>query len=185
MIRKQRGITLIALIITIIVLLILAGVSISLVVGDNGVLTQSQNAKKKTEEANAIEEISMAWSSIYTDYLVDSSANPNIQKNGYFTLTNFQKYMNGNGSITAAVYNSDGTVSINYQRNSEVTENYVIDSNGNVTRKGIYGTEIDLGSSILAKKWQYFYDDGDNIYLIYADYLETAKIQTQGTIEKN
>ena len=49
--RQKRGITLIALIITIIVLLILAGVTISMVVGDNGVLKQAQNAKIKTEKA--------------------------------------------------------------------------------------------------------------------------------------
>ena len=49
--KEKRGITLIALIITIIVLLILAGVTISMVVGDNGVLKQAQNAKIKTEKA--------------------------------------------------------------------------------------------------------------------------------------
>ena len=49
--KEKRGITLIALIITIIVLLILAGVTISMVVGDNGVLTQAQKAKIKTEKA--------------------------------------------------------------------------------------------------------------------------------------
>ena len=38
--KKQKGITLVALVITIIVLLILAGVSISLALGNNGVLTR-------------------------------------------------------------------------------------------------------------------------------------------------
>ena len=42
--RNQKGITLVALVITIIVLLILAGVSISLVLGQNGVLNQASNA---------------------------------------------------------------------------------------------------------------------------------------------
>ena len=52
-INKQniRGITLIALVITIIVLLILAGVSISMLTGTNGILTQAQNAKQVTEES--------------------------------------------------------------------------------------------------------------------------------------
>ena len=44
-INKQQGITLIALVITIIVLLILAGVSIAMLTGQNGILTQAQNAK--------------------------------------------------------------------------------------------------------------------------------------------
>ena len=53
---KQTGITLIALVITIIVLLILAGVSISMLTGDNGIITQAQKAKEKTEEAKIREE---------------------------------------------------------------------------------------------------------------------------------
>ena len=58
--RRERGITLIALVITIIVLLILAGVSISMLTGENGILTQAQNAKNKTEEAARKEEQDLA-----------------------------------------------------------------------------------------------------------------------------
>ena len=43
---KQKGITLIALVITIIVLLILAGVSIATLTGQNGILTRASDAKK-------------------------------------------------------------------------------------------------------------------------------------------
>ena len=53
--KKENGITLIALVITIIVLLILAGVSIAMLTGENGILTQAQNAKNRTEEAEAQE----------------------------------------------------------------------------------------------------------------------------------
>lgn len=49
--NKSRGITLIALVITIIALLILAGVSIATLTGENGILTQSNVAKEKTEHA--------------------------------------------------------------------------------------------------------------------------------------
>ena len=55
-INKQQGITLIALVITIIVLLILAGVSIAMLTGQNGILTQAQNAKNRTEEAREEEQ---------------------------------------------------------------------------------------------------------------------------------
>ena len=54
--KKINGITLIALIITIIVLLILAGVSIAMLTGQNGILTQAQNAKQITEIAQIKEE---------------------------------------------------------------------------------------------------------------------------------
>ena len=60
--KKENGITLIALVITIIVLLILAGVSLSLVLGENGILNQSTKAVKTTEETNVKEEIAIAYS---------------------------------------------------------------------------------------------------------------------------
>ena len=46
--RRQTGITLIALVITIIVLLILAGVSIATLTGNNGILTQAKLAKENS-----------------------------------------------------------------------------------------------------------------------------------------
>ena len=54
--NHTKGITLIALVITIIVLLILAGVSIAMLTGDNGILTQAKLAKERTEEAKRKEE---------------------------------------------------------------------------------------------------------------------------------
>ena len=56
----KRGITLIALVITIIVLLILAGVSIAMLTGQNGILTQAQIAKNETENAAKQEEMDLA-----------------------------------------------------------------------------------------------------------------------------
>ena len=53
---KERGITLIALVITIIILLILAGITIGLVTGDNGILAQATRAKEETENAQRNEE---------------------------------------------------------------------------------------------------------------------------------
>ena len=52
---SNKAITLIALVVTIVVLLILAGISISLVLGDNGLIRKSKNAKKQYEEAQANE----------------------------------------------------------------------------------------------------------------------------------
>jgi hypothetical protein len=54
--EANKGITLIALVITIIVLLILAGVSIATLTGENGILTQAQTSKEKTEIAEAKEQ---------------------------------------------------------------------------------------------------------------------------------
>ena len=54
--KKQRGITLIALVVSIIVLIILAGVSINMLVGENGIITQAQRVKKETEQAQVEEQ---------------------------------------------------------------------------------------------------------------------------------
>ena len=50
-VKKNRGITLIALVVTVIVLLVLAGVSISMLTGQNGILTRAAEAKTKTENS--------------------------------------------------------------------------------------------------------------------------------------
>ena len=49
--QKQKGVTLIALVITIIVLIILAGVAINALVGENGIITQAQRAKEDTDKS--------------------------------------------------------------------------------------------------------------------------------------
>lgn len=53
--KQEKGITLIALVITIIVLLILAGISIAMLTGENGILTKADNAKEGTKRAEVIE----------------------------------------------------------------------------------------------------------------------------------
>ena len=55
-IKQEKGITLIALVVTIVVLLILAGVSISLVLNNNGVISKAKDAKNQYAEAQANEE---------------------------------------------------------------------------------------------------------------------------------
>ena len=72
--RKNSGITLIALVITIIVLLILAGVSVAMLTGENGILTQAQNAKNRTEEAKVNE------SNVLTGYeqIINASTGVNL-----------------------------------------------------------------------------------------------------------
>ena len=70
---NNKGITLIALVITIIVLLILAGVSIAMLTGENGILTQATNAKEETTKVEEEEKIKMAviGSSISDNGLVE------------------------------------------------------------------------------------------------------------------
>ena len=64
---KEKGITLIALVLTIIVLLILAGVSISMLTGDNGIISQAQRAKEMTEASSEEEYIQLLVVGYNTD----------------------------------------------------------------------------------------------------------------------
>lgn len=67
MFREQKGITLVALVITIIVLLILAGVTIAALSGPNGILSNATQATKDTAEAEAREAITVAVNTILTN----------------------------------------------------------------------------------------------------------------------
>ena len=60
-VKGQKAITLIALIVTVIVLLILAGITIGMLTGDNGILTKARETKEKTEEAqeNELRQLTM------------------------------------------------------------------------------------------------------------------------------
>ena len=62
--RNQKGITLIALVITIIVLLILAGVSIAMLTGENGILNKATSSRTATNSAEAVERINLALNAV-------------------------------------------------------------------------------------------------------------------------
>ena len=67
MLRKNsnnKGITLIALVVTIIVIIILAGVTIA-ALSSSGIIGRAKEASNKTEQASAEEEVQMAWMSLY------------------------------------------------------------------------------------------------------------------------
>ena len=65
--KNNKGITLIALVITIIVLLILAGVSIAMLTGQNGILTRAGDATNATVQGDVDEAVKLAVASIIAD----------------------------------------------------------------------------------------------------------------------
>ena len=67
--NKQKGVTLIALIVTIIVLIILAGVSINMIVGENGIITQSQRAEEDYSKSEVKEKVELALN----EYMIEKS----------------------------------------------------------------------------------------------------------------
>ena len=65
--RNQKGITLIALVITIIVLLILVGVAIAMLTGDNGIITNAQASRSNTAFRAADEQMRLAYMAVRTE----------------------------------------------------------------------------------------------------------------------
>ncbi len=88
MLKQNKGITLVALVITIIVLLILAGVSISLVVGDNGVLTRATDSSSKTKISQIKEAVGLALSDIQTKYMAEKAEKFSTTTDTWFTEQN-------------------------------------------------------------------------------------------------
>ena len=70
--KNNKGITLIALVITIIVLLILAGIAVSMLSGENGILKKAAEAKTKTEQSQQEEEVSLSTMDLETHFLTNN-----------------------------------------------------------------------------------------------------------------
>ena len=127
--KEVKGITLIALVITIIVLLILAGVSIAMLTGNNGILTRANNAKATTEDKGAEEKVKlavMAAKSQSTDGTLDADKLIDEIQNNYKGTGN--KRDNG-FPVTATVEGKKFTVDANgnveeKKKISEVTSTY-------------------------------------------------------------
>ena len=116
---REKGITLIALVITIIVLLILAGVALSALTGDSGILNNAEKAKEKTGIANEKEIIGLA-----------ASAAKFKTKNSEITIQNMQEALDElvKSEKAIAIDNSD-TIVVMFEKSERA---YSIDKNGNI-----------------------------------------------------
>lgn len=78
MFKQERGITLVALVVTIVVLLILAGVSLSLVLGNGGLIQKAKDAKAADYKGYARDIVSTALKAVEIDDLASSTTNTDI-----------------------------------------------------------------------------------------------------------
>ena len=115
--KSKKGITLVALVVTTVVLLILAGVSINLVLGDNGIIKKANQAASVTKEAEVKEAINRT---ILEFYLT----------NDYETLEDFLKAKAEDGSIDSVTKNADGTLTVKKGEYSVTVENKTNSSGG-------------------------------------------------------
>ena len=112
--KRNKGITLIALVVTIIVLLILAGISINALTGQNGILNRAVESKESTEIAQTEEAIKLSVMAALTE------------GSGTLTIENLKKELANNG-ITIPD-NATFPVTVTTENSS-----YQIDKYGNVT----------------------------------------------------
>lgn len=114
--KTNNGITLIALVITIIVLLILAGVSIAMLTGKNGILSQASRAKDETEISGEKEAISLAYTGALTEK----------QGEGTVTASDMNSQFATNGTDATAT----GSIDVKFNESGRI---YKIDSQGKIT----------------------------------------------------
>ena len=138
--KDQKGISMVVLVITIIIMLILAGVTLAMVIGDGSLLDQANNADEATRQAQAEEEVEVAWISAELDYWSKYSK---YSKEDFFE-SEFENYIGDIGVIESIDYNEGGKTIINYRSNSD-GQLYVVEINTSSSKGGDlpYDPEVD------------------------------------------
>ena len=132
--KETKGITLITLAITIVVLIILAGVSINAVISDDGIIKKTQNSANLTKEAEVKEAINRT---ILEFYLT----------NDYETLEDFLKAKVTEGKIDSVTKNVDGTLTVKKGDYSVTVENKTNSSGGSSSGGETQTPEITIGEA--------------------------------------
>ena len=160
--KERKGITLIALVITIIVLLILAGVSIAMLTGQNGILTQAQNSKTTTEYKSAEEKVKLAImaarSQSETGVLDADKLIAEITNNYGGTASKTDNGFPVNATVDGKNFKIDGDGNItggttptpepaNKISNTESYVGYYADIDGDGTVDGVIYADLAIGGS--------------------------------------
>ena len=122
--KEQKGITLIALVITIIVLLILAGVSIAMLTGENGILRKAGEATTKTSIAEAEEAVKLGLATILANKY-DPTYTDNLNT---VTAANIKTAITNDNS-SAVVSTKEGTSGSGDTAKSYIEVSYKADAN--------------------------------------------------------
>ena len=117
--KNNKGITLIALVITIIVLLILAGVSIAMLTGDNGILTKATDASNDTEIAEVLERVNMELNAQLTNAMAGDGFDSAEEIND--NLSDMPTGYSANAVVSGTTYSTSATVTITITTPTDVT----------------------------------------------------------------
>ena len=130
MLKNKSGITLIALVVTIVVLLILAGVSISMLAGENGIIKRAQEAKEKSEIAEEKEVVEIS--------AVGATARNN---GGEITYDNLDEELAMNLGDREYTLDGTGPFTVTY---TDTERSYIVETNGEVAEAGKDETGIAI-----------------------------------------
>jgi len=192
--KKQSGITLIALVVTIIVLLILTTISISTVVGKKGLLAKADFAVSAAKEAQAKDEMTAAWTKAKTKYYGDMTNNADKELQEFSTKAVLDSYL-PNGFVIGNPIYRDNVYKVKYQTEGKVyTITFDEDDAPRVLTvtnplDGIPAETVASAPSEYYDKtvnysvngitgWKIFYADEDNIFLITSDFMLKTKLLT-------
>ena len=130
MLKNKSGITLIALVVTIVVLLILAGVSISMLAGENGIIKRAQEAKEKSEIAEEKELVELSAAGAKGENNWGEITYDNLDEELAMNLGDREYTLDGTGPFTVT-YTDSG-------------RSYIVETNGEITG----GEKDETGISI-------------------------------------
>ena len=100
--RNERGVTLIALVVTIVVLLILAGTAIAMLSGDDGIMTNAQRSQAANTEGEIREKIKMAYNAVKTEISVNSAIDSSYDASSATEMNNLFKIAANEIGISSA-----------------------------------------------------------------------------------
>ena len=170
--KTSKGITLIALVITIIVLLILAGVAISMLSGDNGILSQAAKAKTVTDEKSTEEQIKLAATAAMANEKHEIQSKDELEKElaKYGLSLDEENSVDGPWTIT-----KDG-ITYTIKRNGDVINGLTAaDLKDNADAIGALVTNYKPTAD-KTTEWRIFFADNDHIYLIAKDYISLENL---------
>ena len=166
--KSTKGITLIALVVTIIVLLILAGVSIAMLTGNNGILTQGKRAKEEQAHAAVKEGIMLLYNEYKTKQEVNSSK---VQEETKVASTEFVKIAANSGE--------EGTTENLGSFKDFIQSKNIISADGIINVRNLLGQTLSLGNGTSKESGDvYVFEEQDDYYNLtyYNKQIQQAKI---------
>ena len=166
--KNTKGITLIALVVTIIVLLILAGVSIAMLTGNNGILTQGKRAKEEQAHAAVKEGIMLLYNEYKTKQEVNASK---VQEETKVASTELVKIAENEGAEGA-------TENLGTFKDFIQSKN-IINSDGIINVRNLLGQTLSLGNGTSKESGDvYVFEEQDDYYNLtyYNKQIQQAKI---------